>query len=66
MKQALHRYLFYYSRYANHARSSELERVRERALQHMQDMERTEATSAEVQFIGAATDRLVEVKRVHV
>ena len=61
MRRALEKYLHYYSRYMNHARSSELERIRDKAIRKMHEMQETEATSAEVLFIKQATDRLIEV-----
>ena len=61
MRRVLEKYLHYYSRFMNHTRSSELEKIREKAISKMQEMQETEATSAEVLFIKTASDQLVEV-----
>lgn len=64
MRKALEKYLHYYSRFTNHTRSSELERVREKALIKMQEIQETEATAAEVLFIKQASDCLIVCRSV--
>jgi len=61
-RQALERYLHFYSRYLNHDKSRAFEKIREDAHNKMRQLQETEATNAEVQFIAAAADKLQECR----
>eukprot|EP01111_Echinosteliopsis_oligospora_P005800 TRINITY_DN1948_c0_g1_i1.p1 TRINITY_DN1948_c0_g1~~TRINITY_DN1948_c0_g1_i1.p1 ORF type:complete len:560 (+),score=110.51 TRINITY_DN1948_c0_g1_i1:175-1854(+) len=64
-RQALERYLHYYSRFVNHDNSRKLEHdLRENALSKMQELQHAESTKAEVQFIEKAVDELQECRNV--
>jgi len=57
-KTALERYLHYYTRYINHSKSQELEKVCEQVLSDMKVLQETEATAAELSFLPDATKTL--------
>lgn len=61
-RQALERYLHFYSRYLNHDKSRTAEKVREEAHNKMRQLQETEATMAEVKFIAAAAEKLQECR----
>jgi len=64
MRRALEKYLHYHSRFANHAKSSELEATSDKAIKKMRDMQATEATAGEVLFIEQATKQLAIARSV--
>jgi len=64
MRRALEKYLHYSSRFLNHERSKEFDRLQEMALRKMHTLQETEATGAEVLFIEQATRQLRECRAV--
>lgn len=62
MRRALEKYLHFSSRYLNHEKCKEFDRLQQLALGKMHELQETEATGAELLYIEHATDQLCKVR----
>ena len=63
-RASLERYLFYFNRYSNHAKSIELEsETRMRSLERMEDLQQTDKTWVDVQYISMSTEQCIAARK---
>ena len=58
MRKELERYLFHHTKFIEHSKCRESDKIQASALRRMKELQETEATAAEVQFIEAAASTL--------